>query len=67
MNIDEKLEKLKQIALDFGITPEQWEGFEPHLEQSIKQLIAEVEKEAYKKGYIDRGIEDITSEQYHTK
>ena len=51
MNIDDKLEKLKHIALDFGITADQWEGFEPHLEQAIKQLIDEEWERGFEEGW----------------
>jgi len=59
MNLDEKLDKILE-KYEFGNflkTPEQ--NYE-EAKEAIKQLIEELQTESYKKGYINKGIEEIT-------
>jgi len=63
MNLDEKLDEIlvDSVGMDFCKNDE-CTHYKQYLEakKAIKQLIEEVQTESYKKGYIDKGIEEIS-------
>jgi len=74
MNLDEKLDEilgqlLGQASVEFMSNPkgrqivmpaEKLLQYQTKSKQAIKQLIEEVQTESFKKGYIDKGIEEIS-------
>jgi len=53
MTLDEKLDEVLDV-----IKEDRWIDYE-QVKLNIKQLIEEVQTESYKKGYINKGIEEL--------
>ena len=74
MNLDKQLDEilgqlLGQASVEFMSNPkgkqivmpaEKLYEYQINAKKAIKQLIEEVQTESYKKGYINKGIEEIT-------
>ena len=72
MTLDEKLDEILSTLVnevEWCVNPaagaielnrEKEQAAQKTAKQAIKQLIEEVQTESYKKGYIDKGIEEIS-------